>query len=299
MIKRPMLAGQAPDNLSDLRFPLIASPKLDGIRCEKIDGQVLSRSMKPIQNHSIRERLEAVLPDGADGEIMAGNTFQVCSSSVMKHDGEPDVTFWMFDLFSDDLDRPYVDRLRDMVALFKANDFGELVQLVPTVVVNSVEELLALNARYLEEGFEGTMTRDPAGGYKQGRSTTKQQWLLKVKPFEDSEAEITGFDEMMHNDNAKEVNELGLTKRSTAKAGKRPAGTLGRFFAKDVNGRFPDVELRIGTGKGLTKRLRQEIWDDQAAYLGKIIKYKYQAIGTMDAPRIPIFLGFRSRDDMG
>jgi DNA ligase-1 len=299
MIKRPMLAGKAPDDLTDLRFPLIASPKLDGIRCVKLDEeQVLSRSLKPIPNHSIRERLTKALPLGADGEIMAGNTFQACTSAVMSYEGEPDVTFWMFDLFANGLDRAYVDRLRDMIALFKTSTFGSLVQLVPTVLVHSLDELHALNERYLAEGFEGTMTRDPQGGYKQGRSTTRQQWLLKVKPFEDSEAEIVGFVEMMHNDNEKETNELGLTKRSTKKAGKRPAGTLGKFLARDVNGRFEGVELRIGTGNGLTHALRAEIWENQDRFLGKIVKYKYQDVGTKDAPRLPIFEGFRDPADM-
>jgi DNA ligase-1 len=295
-----MLAGKAPEDLNELRFPLIASPKLDGIRCVKLDEeQVLSRSLKPIPNHSIRERLTKILPVGADGEIMAGNTFQACTSAVMSFEGEPDVTFWQFDFFANGLDRAYVDRLRDMVALFKARkkDFGTLVQLVPTVVVNTLDELLELNARYLAEGFEGTMTRDPAGGYKEGRSTTRQQWLLKVKPFEDSEAEILGFEEMFHNDNAKETNELGLTKRSTAKAGKRPAGTLGKFRVRDIHGRF-EADFSIGTGEGLTQDLRKEIWENRDKFEGRIVKYKFQAIGVKDAPRLPIFLGFRDERDL-
>jgi DNA ligase-1 len=43
---------------------------------------------------------------------------------------------------------------------------------------------------------------------------------------------------------------------------------------------------------------RREVWKDPDAYIGKIIKYKYQAIGSKDAPRIPIFLGFRDERDM-
>jgi len=299
MIKRPMKAETAPKDLSKLRYPLIASPKLDGIRCVKIDGKILSNTLKPIPNNFTRERLEATALDGFDGELMVGETFQACTSGIMSFEGEPDVTFWVFDFFGKGLDVPYSERLRELLAIFKAHKFGNLIRLVPHVVIESPAELEALNERYLEQGFEGTMTRDPAGEYKQGRSTLRQQWLLKVKPFEDSEAEVIGFEEQMRNENEATINEIGLTKRSSSKDGKVPAGTLGKFIARDVHGLFPGVDLKIGSGRGLTKELRQAIWDDREAYVGKIVKYKYQAIGTKDAPRIPIFLGFRDPKDMG
>jgi DNA ligase-1 len=33
--------------------------------------------------------------------------------------------------------------------------------------------------------------------------------------------------------------------------------------------------------------------------IGKLVKYKYFAIGVKDAPRHPVFLGFRSKLDFG
>ena len=59
-----------------------------------------------------------------------------------------------------------------------------------------------------------------------------------------------------------------------------------------------NLEFRVGTGKGLTNVLRQEIWDNQSKWLGKVIKYKHQAIGSKDAPRIAIYLGMRDERDM-
>ena len=43
-IKKPMLAGKC-DCPEALRFPVLATPKLDGIRCLKIAGQALTRSL--------------------------------------------------------------------------------------------------------------------------------------------------------------------------------------------------------------------------------------------------------------
>ncbi len=41
-ITKPMLAGKAPEDLADLNFPVIASPKLDGFRVMIIDGRARS-----------------------------------------------------------------------------------------------------------------------------------------------------------------------------------------------------------------------------------------------------------------
>lgn len=66
--------------------------------------------------------------------------------------------------------------------------------------------------RCLSQGYEGIMLRRPDGGYKFGRATSKQAWLLKHKPLEDSEAIVIGFEELMRNENEAFKNEVGHTK---------------------------------------------------------------------------------------
>src|SRR5690606_22412947 len=68
MTFRPMLAVEA--SIEDIRFPVLASPKLDGIRATMVDGKALTRSLKPIPNHHVRMWLEANCPNGWDGELM-------------------------------------------------------------------------------------------------------------------------------------------------------------------------------------------------------------------------------------
>ena len=172
------------------------------------------------------------------------------------------------------------------------------VAVVPTHTITDHDELDAYEAQQLADGFEGVMLRDPVGPYKCGRATENQGWLLKLKRFVDSEARIIDFEEQMHNDNEAETNELGLTKRSSAQDGKVPAGTLGKFVVEEV-GKAPWTEpFRVGTGEGLTQELRLKIWKNRSLFKGRIIKYKYQPHGVKDAPRIPIFLGFRDPRDM-
>lgn len=149
------------------------------------------------------------------------------------------------------------------------------------------------------------MLRDPLGPYKHGRSTLKEGYLLKLKRFTDAEAVIVGFEEQEQNCNKAKPDELGRQKRSTHKAGKFGKDTLGAFIVEphpytSLNQAAygtPEKRFRIGTGVGLTIELRQRIWDDRASYLGKVVKYKYQEVGTKDAPRIPVWLGFRDERD--
>jgi DNA ligase-1 len=282
------MLGVAVKDVSDLVFPLIATPKLDGIRALMVDGNLVSRKFKPIPNHHIRTTLEGMLPDGMDGEIMSGDTFQSVSSNVMSHDGEPDFIYNAFD-YVEDLERPYDERLVDLESMISVVS-NDIVQAVQTEFVGSVEELQMYEARVLAEGYEGVMLRHPRSPYKCGRSTVRQQYLLKLKQFSQSEAIVLGVEELMHNENTMEADELGYAKRSSAKDGKVPGGTLGAFVVRDIHS---NVEFRIGTGRGLTAVLRQRIWDVQSSIIGQVVTYRYQPTGVKDAPRFPVWIGFR------
>lgn len=297
MIDKPMLAGTA-KQMEKLRYPMLVSPKLDGIRClVEGQGRVLSRKFKDIPNHHIRETLQDLAADlpgvTLDGELMVGNTFQQCSSGVMSRDGQPDFTYWVFDCVVDSLEEPFEKRL------LQARDILERigdprVRLVEHCRIANQEALSGSEEAMLKNGFEGLMIRCPAGPYKCGRSTEREGYLLKLKRFLDSEAEVIGFVEQMTNVNELQTDELGYAKRSSAKDGKVPAGTLGKFLVRDLQS---GLEFRCGTGEGLTAELRQQIWNDQDSYLGRIIKYKYQPHGVKLLPRLPIWLGFRDPAD--
>jgi len=54
----------------------------------------------------------------------------------------------------------------------------------------------------------------------------------------------------------------------------------------------------FGVGTGIDDALRVELWHKRRDLLGKKIKIKYQQHGsTAEAPRIPVFLGFRHEID--
>lgn len=297
-ISGPMLAATLkPEDIKKLKFPIAVTTKLDGIRTLLIEGKAKSRTFKPIPNTYIRtelEKISASIPNDCifDGEIISGKTFQECSGNVMRFEGTPDFKFYIFDYISSDLTEYYQKRMMKLSELV-IND-PRVIKLTPTII-HSVEELEAFEEKALADGFEGIIIRSLEGPYKCLRSTNKEGYLLKLKRFSDSEAEIIGFEELEHNLNEKTTNELGRSKRSTCQENKVGGGTLGTLLVRDVQ---TQLEFRIGTGLGLDAGLRQTIWNDQPGYLGLIAKYKFFSVGVKDLPRHPVFLGFRDKADM-
>lgn len=303
MIKKPMLAGKA-EELAKLKYPVLVSPKLDGIRCLASAGRVVSRKLLDIPNRYIRERLLLAMgndPTGIelDGELMVGDTFQACTSGIMSRDGEPDFRFYVFDSFREgDANMPFAQRFaRATEAVDRLNQVGfSELEMVSHRTCFGEEQLLAYEAQWLAQGYEGLMIRSSAGPYKQGRSTEREGYLLKLKRFTDAEAEIIGFEEMEHNANELQTDNLGHAKRSSAQEGKVGLDTLGKFLVRDLE---TGCEFAIGTGLGLTHELRRQIWESKHSYHGKLVKYRFQPYGVKEAPRLPIWLGFRDRIDSG
>jgi len=301
MITKPMLAGKAPADLDDVNYPVLASAKLDGIRCLMRGGKALTRTFKPIPNDHIRNWLEANVPDGLDGELMPMDPavpFKEFSGHVRRKTGSPAFVYRVFDFVGEfvdgtsDLDTPFSERFLSLETWEEMHaTYLDHVEVVDHVFVNNAEALRYLHAELCGQGYEGTMIRDPQGPYKCGRSTTKKGELLKVKDFADEEAVITDVFELMHNDNEADVDAFGRTKRSSHKEFKRGSGTLGGFRCEFADG------TAFSVGTGFNAKDRADLWAIQDTLIGKTVKIKHQpdpggrTEGT--APRFPVWLGFR------
>ena len=308
MITKPMLSGKAPDDLSTLKFPVAVSAKLDGFRALVINGVVCSRNLKPIRNLHVQKLFGKPEYEGYDGELIVGDPrsktcFRDTSSGVTSAAGEPDVKFYVFDRYN--RDENWVGRFGSIIGS------ENVVRVEHSVVFNEMD-LLAYEESFLKEGYEGLMIRDSKGPYKQGRSTTREGWLLKLKRFEDSEALIVGMEEKMHNANEATKNALGHTERSSHQENLVPTGTMGALIVRDVN---TGVEFNIGTGFDDAERdwwwteyytkhlwasgkLNNGGWIHECLDSDTIVKYRFFPQGSKDKPRFPTYLGIRHIDDI-
>lgn len=299
---RPMLAPSVPVSPASLdmsRGPFWLSPKLDGVRDLQMNSVSKSRKLLDFPNRHTQRLLAHPILDGMDGELVVGsptapNAIQATTSGIMSVSGEPDVTYHLFDCW-DTPELGYLARKARVRRVFMAaRRHGLPVALVPQVLCRTLEEVVDAVGRNYALGYEGSMIRTYDDPYKYNRVTERQGWLLKVKEFVDSEAVITGFEEMMHNNNTATTDELGLTKRSTHKANKVGAATLGRMLGHDLHTGQP---VAIGPGK-MTAAERQHVWDNQALYLNKISRYRYSPYGVKDLPRFPRHIVWRDPIDL-
>lgn len=287
MIKdfKPMLADDA--NLGNLKFPLLVSPKLDGVRATSLDGVLRTRSLKLLPNRSVNDKFNILAP--LDGELILGeptspSVFRDTMKAVMSHSGDiQDLRYYVFDLVSDDR---FVDRL-DKSTHYCNN--SSIIHL-PHKFVETEDELYYLEDAALSHGYEGLMLRDPEGAYKFGRATAREGTLLKLKRRKTSEAIIIGFVEQMHNANEAKMDNLGYTERSSHQANLVPTGVLGALVVRDAG-----VEFNVGTG--FTAEDRASIWRKRHELIGSLITYEYLPIGIKDKPRHPVFKGFRMKED--
>lgn len=294
MIKRPMLAAKATDEELQALFKrghgFLLSPKIDGIRALVVNGQLVSRTLKPIRNYYTQQLFGRPELEGLDGELVVGNPWdknlmQQTSSGVMSYDGRPDVSFHVFDQWNYPADFeirfPQVCRSPQVVN-------------VRHHWIDSYNEMSEWEEHYLSLGYEGVMLRHPKGPYKQNRSTLREAYLVKVKRFSDGEAIVTGSEPLYRNLNAATVDERGYTKRSHSKDGKVADDLLGNLLVRDLSS---GAEFSIGSG--FTEAQRTQLWEERDSLHGRIVKYKsFKNAGVKDAPRHPIFLGFRDLEDM-
>lgn len=283
---KPMLAGKAPENLDLLPYPVITSPKLDGIRCLISNGVALSRSLKPIPNVSVQEWAQAH-PElhGLDGELIVGDPtdpgcIRASMSALMSSGGSPDFHFYAFDRW-DRGAKPFSEFLSS------ANNPAPRTTQLWQHTTPDTTSLLRFEEQVLELGYEGLILRSPHSPYKFGRSTTREAYLLKLKRFQQAEAVIVGVEELLHNYNEPQINALGLTERSSHQANKGASGLLGALIVE-----MDGVQFNIGTG--FTHHDRVTLWPLRETLVGQLVSFKYFPVGVKERPRHPVFICFRN-----
>jgi len=316
---RPQLACDFEQD--KLKFPVIVSPKIDGVRGINLDGNLTGRSLKAFKNGFVTRRFSGPQFMGFDGELALGNwtSATLCSDTTgfvtrkSPKPGKPteseELVWYIFDYLADEvIGLPYAERIAAAQAkVGQMQEFPASISVVPYKLAHSTEELLAFEQLCLDDGFEGVIIRDPNGKHKSGRATVKGGSYLRIKRFIDFEFTIDGFDEAQENLNEAKVNELGYTERSSHKENKIGKGMVGCihgtlledvvFEGKVLNGMGKGTPVDVSPG-ALTHGERIAIFNDPTGFIGAIGKGKMFPKGHKDKPRFPQFQTVRAKEDM-
>lgn len=302
-------------------YPVIASPKYDGIRCTTLaDWRHQSHQSRPvcrsldndIPNKSIFESIAMSCPPGLDGEILTyasqqdllnpvvmdtPRPFYAVQSDVMSEQGQPRFQFHIFDYHPFNEKYPHLIPYNERIRRLLEDIYPKLpawCKVAPFEMIENRIQLEEYERKMVEENsYEGICWRHYLAPYKYGRSTLRQQILIKMKRFLDDEAEVVDTYEEMHNANLPVTNALGYKERSSHSQNMIGKERLGGLVLK-----CKKFELEFNCGSGFNADERERLWKIRDQIKGLLVKFKHQPHGGKDRPRIPVFLGFRDLRDM-
>ena len=233
------------------------SEKLDGVRAFWDGEQLISRGGNVI---AAPAWFIAGFPkQKLDGELWLGrNKFADTLSIVSKQqpvDSEwQQIRYYLFEL--PDAAGTFTERISALQRLGQQYS-SPYLQVVPQFRITDTAALLAKLGELESAGAEGLMLHHQDALYKTGRSSD----LLKLKTFQDTEAEVIGY-----------------------RPGKgKYRGMVGALIVKTPQGKT------FAIGSGLTDALRQT-----PPEIGSVVTYRYNGYTRHGLPRFARFLRVRS-----
>ena len=271
LVVLPMLAHTV--NLDKLVFPVIASPKLDGMRClgqadvENVVSDLVSRKGKKIStlDHIIVPliktddgiRLDAWL----DGELYSHeDDFQTNMSLIKKYrKGESErIKYHVYDVYIPNSSLGYTQRhkiIEDTIDSLDSN-----LKVVPYKIVHSIEELKYVHGEYISQGYEGTMVRIDDVPYELNK---RSHSLLKYKDFIDKTYTIVDIVPDERTPTHGKV-ECILDSRETFKCGMK-----------------------------MSHSAREELLTNKSDYIGLTAEVRFFEYLQSGRPRFPVCVGIR------
>lgn len=262
----PMLAKSYDNHFKkvDWKGYVAVQPKLDGQRALAIVTEkgvkFISRQNKEIKTMDhIKPGLEHLEGAIIDGELYAhGLSFQENMKLIKKYrKGESEnVSFHVYDQVSK---KSFRERWSELsYSLFSKRP--DHIEKVVTIPVKGEENLKALHAQFLGEGYEGSILRHGDAPYKlNGRSEN----LLKYKDFQDIAAVIKDIIPMdARPEQGLVVSEVG---------GEEFKATPKMSFAQ-----------------------REELLKNKSQYIGKTGEFRFFEYSDTGVPRFPVFFGVRN-----
>jgi DNA ligase-1 len=192
----PMLAFAYEDKSGTLVWPVIGQPKMDGIRL-MADREVPAVCLwtrrgtilkaHPHINHAVLELEPALIKFGIkvlDGEAY-NHKFHADFSKIQSLtkqqsalEGNTELQFHVYDFFSA---APYRERAQILEEIIPADH--PVIKRVPSIWVNSPDDVWPMHDGFVRRGFEGMILRNPDRPYEHIRTDA----LLKVKKWTDTE----------------------------------------------------------------------------------------------------------------
>ena len=246
----PMLANKWEERKKYISEPFYVQPKLDGVRLLVSKDGGISRTGKIIPGTEV---LGKGLEPGqyVDGEAYDPNLSFEDLTSTFKTDPLK-LKFYVFDFFDlKKLNMTFEERWHKAKSL--SNIHYEYVE---TFNIKKHKDMEGYHKMFMQQGFEGTMIRDPFSVYEVGQ---RSNYLLKYKDFQTEEYEIVDA-KTGHGRDADAVVWVCKT-QDGQQFTVRPEGTIAQ---------------------------REEHYKNYKEYIGKMLTVRFQNLTAQKVPRFPV-----------
>lgn len=263
----PMLAHDYKKQNHKIKFPCYIQPKLDGYRMV-YNPKTKSVTSRTGKSYDVLKETDLYKNDLADvsmcldGELYVHDTQfvfeqygvlrkQKCVSSQDSENLNL-IKYHVYDTI--DTEQPFSERVKQLETLAgRAN-----IEIVPTFVCTSKEDIDTYHAKFIEEGYEGSMIRNAHGRYV---CKYRSYDLLKKKDFDDNEFKIVDF-----------------TSEKDTSGSNQP---LIVWICETLEGRRFSVQ-----SKG-TKAERQKLYKTATEYIGHMLWVQHFGLTADGVPRFP------------
>jgi DNA ligase-1 len=264
----PMLAKDFKKESKKVTYPCYVQPKLDGMRSLGTeDDGFMSRTGKSIDtlDHIVLSGFEGAI---LDGELYAhGISFQETMKLIKKYRrGETEqIKYHVYDMV---MDAPFAQRYEKLCDIVMHNPN---IEIVPTHVINSLEELAYYHTKFLSEGYEGTMVRHSYESYAVNKRSSQ---LLKYKDFLDEAYEVI----------------------DVVPSESRPEQGVVVCIIRTSRSNDPNVISQPQTfncGMKFSHFERKMILEMKHEYIGQMAEVRFFEYTDGGIPRFPVCVGFR------
>lgn len=246
-----------------IKFPCAMQPKLDGHRSPAKDG-LRSRNRVEItglphisaQVENLKSHFPLFVPDGELYNHAYKDNFEELSGFITSKEPKEGHEVVQYHIYDAVIPGKFEERIRKIAEVF-ADYTGDILHLVPTIIVNNKEEAEQAFWDFKKQGYEGAILRNLDSEY-QGKRTAD---LQKFKEFMDDEFEIIGVKDGRGKMKGKAV-----------------------FICKSHNGETFDVKM-----KG-SMELLEEIFQNQDQYIGRKLTVYFDKYTNKGIPRFPVGL---------
>lgn len=274
---KPMLClVYDPEDKKSQGIKWLASRKLDGLRMSiYMKNGKLCTSSRGGKDYNVAATY--ILQDAFIKQLLTDNPGLILDGELYRHgwqlqkisglgrleslhDDHKYLRFYCYDIV--DLKKPFKERLEILRSIKPA--WNSLLTMVEHVEVEGNENIDALHDKWVAEGYEGLVLRDPDQLYKPLAKDRRQQ---KVKKFVDSEFKVIGFSEGLREED--------FVFRCITSEGKE-------FEAKPVGDRH-------------LKKWYREHMDE---LIGEMATVKYFNLTPDGIPNLPTLRSFRIKKDI-